>query len=75
MTVEYGTDKHLALIGAPQNLHMLAGKDRADMLAFGRDCMTAERERCAKWVRDNYQDHPTIDGLCAAMLSRIIPRL
>ena len=35
-----------------------------------------ERERCVQWVRDNYQDHPTIDGLCAAMLaSRILPSL
>lgn len=24
---------------------------------------------CIQWIRDNYQDHPTIDGLCAAMLA------
>lgn len=27
----------------------------------------AERERVAQWVRDNYQDHPNIDSLCAAI--------
>ena len=34
-----------------------------------RDHVAAELERCAQWIRDNYQDHPTIDGLCATMLA------
>jgi hypothetical protein len=32
---------------------MLTGQDRADMLAFGRACMLAERDRCLKIV-DNW---------------------
>ena len=43
--VAFGSDKHLTLIGAPWHLNMLTGQDRADMLAFGRACMEAERER------------------------------
>ena len=39
--------KRLTLIGAPRHLNMLTGQDRADMLAFGRACVMAERERCA----------------------------
>ena len=39
--------KRLTLIGAPWHLNMLTGQDRADMLAFGRACLMAERERCA----------------------------
>jgi hypothetical protein len=31
--------------------------------------VTAERERLAQWVRDNYQDHANIAGLCDAMLA------
>jgi len=46
--LEYGSDEHLTIIGAAQNLHALTGQDRADMLAFGRACIAAERERCAK---------------------------
>jgi len=45
---EHGSDLHLSLLGAQWHLNLLTGQDRADMLAFGRACMAAERERCAK---------------------------
>lgn len=35
-------------------------------LAYG---VAAERERCAQWLRDNYQDYPNIAGLCDAMVA------
>jgi len=41
-------------------------KARQDQAAIDA-AVAAERERCAQWVRDNYQDHPSIDSLCAAM--------
>ena len=34
-----------------------------------RAAVAAERERCAKWLRDNYQDHATIASLCDAMVA------
>jgi len=46
--IEYGSDKHLILICAEQNLHSLVGEDLEDILAFGRACIAAERERCAQ---------------------------
>jgi hypothetical protein len=48
--IEHGSDEHLTLLGAPWHLNLLAGQDRADMLAFGRACMLAERDRCLKIV-------------------------
>lgn len=45
--IEHGSDEHLAQIGAPWSWHLLHGVDRADMLAFGRACMEAERKRIA----------------------------
>lgn len=41
VTVEPGGDMHFTLIGAKYNLNFLTGKDRADMLAFGRDVWDA----------------------------------
>jgi hypothetical protein len=32
--------------------------------------VAAERERCAQWLRDNYQAHPNIASLCDAMMSK-----
>ena len=29
----------------------------------------AERKRCAQWLRDNYQDHPSISSLCDALIA------
>lgn len=46
--VEYGSDEHLTLLGSAWHLNLLTGVDLADVLAFGRACMAAERERqCA----------------------------
>jgi hypothetical protein len=45
--VEYGSDEHLTLLGSAWHLNLLTGVDLADVLAFGRACMEAERER---WV-------------------------
>ena len=45
--IEHGSDEHLTLLNAPWHWNLLHGVDRADMLAFGRACMEAERERCA----------------------------
>jgi hypothetical protein len=50
VAVAHRSDEHLTLLGAPWHLNMLTGQDRADMLAFGRACMLAERERCLKVV-------------------------
>ena len=52
--IQHGSDEHLSLLGAPYHWNLLTGVDRADMLAFGRACMAAERERCAK-LCDNYE--------------------
>ena len=46
IVIEHGTSAHLMLLGVPMNLHHLTGSDCADVLAFGRACMAAERERC-----------------------------
>ena len=43
VAVEHGSDEHLTLLGAPWHWNLLHGVDRADMLAFGRSCMEAER--------------------------------
>jgi len=53
VAVAHRSDEHLTLLGAPWHLNMLTGQDRADMLAFGRACMLAERDRCLKIV-DNW---------------------
>jgi hypothetical protein len=45
VAVAHGSDEHLTLLGAPWHWNLLHGVDRADMLAFGRACMEAERER------------------------------
>lgn len=45
--VEHGSDEHLAKLGEPWSWHLLHGVDRADMLAFGRACIEAERKRIA----------------------------
>ena len=45
VAVAHGSDEHLTLMGAPWHRNLLHGVDRADMLAFGRACMDAERER------------------------------
>jgi hypothetical protein len=43
-------------------------------IGFGWACWkaaadrAAERERCAQWLRDHYQDHPNIASLCDAMM-------
>jgi hypothetical protein len=37
----WGSDKHLTLIASRFGLHALTGKDRVDMLAFGRACIEA----------------------------------
>jgi hypothetical protein len=41
VTVEPGGELHFSLIGAKYNLNFLTGKDRVDMLAFGRDVWDA----------------------------------
>lgn len=45
---EYGSDSHLMQICAEKNLHAPAGGNLEEMLAFGRACIAAERERCAQ---------------------------
>ena len=45
VAVAHGSDEHLSLLGAQWHWNLLHGVDRADMLAFGRACMKAERER------------------------------
>jgi hypothetical protein len=50
IVVDYGSDEHLTLIGAPLQWNSLTDVDRADMLAFGRACIEAEREACATIV-------------------------
>ena len=50
VSVAHGSDEHLTFLGAPQHLNLLTGQDRDDMLAFGRACMDAERERCCRVV-------------------------
>jgi hypothetical protein len=45
--VAHGSDEHLTLLGVPWHWNLLHGVDRADMLAFGRACMDAERKRAA----------------------------
>lgn len=52
VAVAHGGDEHLTLLGAPYHWNLLTGVDRADMLAFGRACMEAERERWSEIVRD-----------------------
>lgn len=37
--------------------------------AAWRAAVAAERERCAQWLRDNYQDHLNIADLCDAMMA------
>jgi len=39
------------------------------MRAYAAAEVAKERERCAQWVRDNYQDHANIDSLCEAIRS------
>ena len=41
----HGSDEHLTLLGTPWHWNLLVGPERADMLAFGRACMEAERNR------------------------------
>ena len=39
-----------------------------NMLArFGVALQEAQRDQLAEWIRNNYQNHPTIDGLIVAM--------
>jgi hypothetical protein len=47
VAVAHGSDEHLTLLGAPWHWNLLHGVDRADMLAYGRACMEAERKRIA----------------------------
>ena len=43
-------------------------------LLDAQEAVYQEGKQCAQWVRDNYQDYPTIERLCAAMLaSRLLP--
>ena len=51
--LNFGSDEHLTVLGAPWHLNMLTGQDRADMLAFGRACMLAERARCLE-IAENW---------------------
>jgi len=44
VAVAHGSDEHLSLLGAQWHWNLLHSVDRADMLAFGRACMEAERE-------------------------------
>lgn len=52
VAVAHGSDEHLTLLGAPWHWNLLHGVDRADMLAYGRACMEAERQRIADECRD-----------------------
>lgn len=53
----HGSDAHLTLLGAPWHFNLLTGQDKADMLAFGRACMEAEIERCARSVEALRDSH------------------
>ena len=51
VAVTHGSDEHLTLLGAPYHWPLLTGVDRADMLAFGRACMEAEREQICRAIK------------------------
>ena len=51
VAVAHRSDEHLALLGAPYHWNLLTGVDRADMLAFGRACMEAEREHICRAIK------------------------
>ena len=60
--IQHGGDEHLSMLGAPYHWNLLTGVDRADMLAFGRACMAAERKRIAAKLRSTIE----LDGFGCA---------
>lgn len=76
VAVAHGSDEHLTSLGAPWHWNLLHGVDRADMLAYGRACMEAERQRIADECRDrarkltHYERTAPVDQVVQARAAR-----
>ena len=57
--------KHIKMYNECMNL-----ADGLDVAKFAELVRADEREACAEWLRNNYQDHKNIADICEAIRAR-----